>query len=84
MATLPRGTDGAFWTITNIKSDVLIIENPGLDEEHVHLRLNTKQKDLLDNVDKIQESAGLTDDQKKWSLVWYGYFYAHLMQRQGV
>ena len=84
MAHLPRGIDGVPWLIQDIGTDVVILENPGVDEEKIHLRLTTEQRDLVPNVDKIQNSTVLTANQKKWAGFWYGYFYAHLHHRQGV
>lgn len=78
MAVLPNGTDGSPWIIQDIGSNVVIIENPGMDEEKVHLRLSVKRRDLVSNVDKIQTSDTLTANQKKWAGFWYGYFYGYL------
>jgi hypothetical protein len=77
VAILPIGKDGTRWQFTSIDSTVIIVENPGYDNETTHFRFD--QGWSLDRVAKyikeLEESDILTQPQKYACLFWLGYFY---------
>jgi hypothetical protein len=85
MALLPVNLDDEIevtWQITNIDKEVLIISNPGLAEEKVHLRFDVSTaRSVKENVPKIFSLFELNAEQRYWAAFWAGYFYAHLFQR---
>jgi hypothetical protein len=79
MAVIPDSPDGTSWVIINIEDNILIIENPGMDEEKTHYEFKgDNQLDIVINVRKIQEDKQFTPEQLYWIHLWVGYFYASL------
>lgn len=78
MAVLPIGDDGSHWVITDVDNKVLVIKNPGQDDEVTILRLDVKKDDIYPGIEMIKSSSELNDKQKSVAGFWYGYFYAHL------
>lgn len=78
MAILPPAKDGIVYQITNMDNVVIIVKNPGWDEEDVILRfdLGWRPHTLLTYIRQITECKKFSSpDQIQHALVWLGYFY---------
>lgn len=71
------------WMVTNIDREVLIIENPGQDDEIVHFRFKPNQQADLFHAMKGVQKFDIDPDKKCEITFWIGYFYAHLGRRAG-
>jgi hypothetical protein len=78
MAILPPADDGIVFQMTNIDRQVLIIKNPGFDDEEVILRFEEDWTPVLlqKYIDMINNCAEFSSAKQMYhALVWLGYFY---------
>jgi hypothetical protein len=78
VAILPHAEDGIVFQITNMDDTVIIVKNPGWDNEEVILRFDEgwHPRRLPKYIDMITESEKFSSNfQKTYALVWLGYFY---------
>lgn len=78
MAILPPADDGIVIQITDIDKQVLIIKNPGYDEEEVILRFNEgwTPQTFAKYIYLIRHCTEFSSyEQMQHALAWLGYFY---------
>lgn len=79
MSLLPASDDGTQWQMTSLDYDVLLIQNPGTEQEEVIIRFDGRDRPkyrIIQNT--IMNSSRLTVAQKFYAMFWLGYFYKSL------
>ena len=83
MAIIPIDTiDDPEMQVTNLDSDVLVITNPGRDNEEVLYRFDIRDRRALEvHLTTIRRSIRISEKRKPFVFFWIGYFYAHLVRQ---